>query len=137
MQLQHASLRITEYSLHRRAGPKTWEAIGIPQSSLFSHPQIMPDFFILETVYSPWCSACFSLIFTHSIRRRPNFFTIAHCLVPNVCFHRITLSARTNTFGGIVTPICFAVLRLNISWNLAGRSTGNSAALAPLSSLST
>jgi len=71
MQLQHASLRITEYSLHRRAGPKTWEAIGIPQSSLFSHPQIMPDFFILETVYSPWCSACFSLIFTHSIRRRP------------------------------------------------------------------
>jgi len=34
--------------------------------------------------------------------------------------HRITLSARINTFGGIVRPICLAVFRLMIGWNFAG-----------------
>ena len=51
--------------------------------------------------------------------------------------HRITLSARASTFGGIVNPICFAVLRLITSSNLVGCSTGRSAGLAPFKILST
>ena len=31
--------------------------------------------------------------------------------------HLITLSARANTFGGIVTPICFAVFKFMTSSN--------------------
>src|SRR2546422_2073664 len=38
--------------------------------------------------------------------------------------HLITLSARASTFCGIVTPICFAVLRLITNSNLVGCSTG-------------
>ena len=34
-------------------------------------------------------------------------FPISYCLL-----HRITLSARANTLGGIVSPICLAVFRL-------------------------
>ena len=49
----------------------------------------------------------------------------------------ITLFALTNTFGGIVRPICFAVFRLNISSNLVGCSTGRSAGFVPLRILST
>jgi hypothetical protein len=51
------------------------------------------------------------------------------------CFyfgHLITRSALASTFGGIVRPICFAVLRLITSSNLVGCSTGRSAGLAPL-----
>jgi hypothetical protein len=51
--------------------------------------------------------------------------------------HLITLSARTSTFGGIVRPICFAVLRLITSSNFVGCSTGRSAGLAPFRILST
>src|SRR5918996_5933910 len=51
--------------------------------------------------------------------------------------HRITLSALAKTFGGIVNPICLAVLRLMMKSNLTGRSIGKSAALAPLRILST
>ena len=49
----------------------------------------------------------------------------------------ITLSARTSTFGGIVRPICFAVLRLITNSNFVGCSTGRSAGLAPFRILST
>jgi hypothetical protein len=35
-------------------------------------------------------------------------------------FHRITLSARANTSGSIVTPICFVVLRLMTNLNFVG-----------------
>src|SRR5688572_32825356 len=51
--------------------------------------------------------------------------------------HRITLSALANTCGGIVRPICLAVLRLMTSSNFVGCSTGRSAGLAPLRILST
>jgi hypothetical protein len=51
--------------------------------------------------------------------------------------HRITLSARASTFGGIVRPICLAALRLMINSNFFGCSTGRSAGLAPLRILST
>src|SRR5688500_8137361 len=51
--------------------------------------------------------------------------------------HRITLSARASTFGGIVRPICFAVFRFITSSNLVGRSTGKSAGFAPFRILST
>ena len=44
----------------------------------------------------------------------------------------ITLSARYNSDCGIVTPICFAVLRLITNSNFVGCSTGRSAGLAPL-----
>jgi len=48
-----------------------------------------------------------------------------------------TLSACRSTCGGIVTPICLAVLRLITSSNFFGCSTGRSAGLAPFSILST
>src|SRR6266545_489265 len=51
--------------------------------------------------------------------------------------HRITRSALANTFGGIVRPICLAVLRLITNSNFVGRSTGRSAGLVPLRILST
>src|SRR4030095_4230443 len=51
--------------------------------------------------------------------------------------YRITLFARTSTFGGIVRPICFAAFRLMISSNFVGCSTGKSAGWAPLRILST
>src|SRR5262245_44582648 len=38
--------------------------------------------------------------------------------------HLITLSALTSTFGGIVSPICFAVFKLMTNSNLVGCSTG-------------
>src|ERR1043166_9900190 len=38
-------------------------------------------------------------------------------------FHLNTLSARASTFGGIVRPICFAVLRLITSSNFLSSST--------------
>src|SRR6266542_540076 len=52
-------------------------------------------------------------------------------------FHLITLSALARTFGGIVRPICLAALRLMISSNFFGCSTGRSAGLAPFKILST
>jgi hypothetical protein len=43
----------------------------------------------------------------------------------------ITLSARANTFGGIVKPICLAAFRLITNSNFVGASIGKSAGLAP------
>ena len=43
--------------------------------------------------------------------------------------HLITLSARASTFGGIVTPICFAVFKLMTN------SISSAAALAGLPAL--
>ena len=51
--------------------------------------------------------------------------------------HLISLFARASTSGGIVRPICFAVLRLITNSNFVGCSTGRSAGLAPLRILST
>jgi hypothetical protein len=51
--------------------------------------------------------------------------------------HRITLSALAKTLGGIVNPICLAVLRLMTSSNFVGCSTGRSAGFAPFRILST
>ena len=51
--------------------------------------------------------------------------------------HLISLLARASTSGGIVRPICFAVLRLITSSNFVGCSTGRSAGLAPFRILST
>src|SRR5262249_58693945 len=38
--------------------------------------------------------------------------------------YRITLSALASTFGGIVTPICFAAFRLMMNSNFFGCSIG-------------
>jgi hypothetical protein len=46
--------------------------------------------------------------------------------------HLMTRSALAKTFGGIINPICLAVLRLTIRSNLVGRSIRRSTALAPL-----
>ena len=46
-------------------------------------------------------------------------------------------SARDNTSGAIVTPICLAVFRLMTSSNFVGNSVGTSAGLAPFRILST
>src|SRR5262249_45956350 len=45
--------------------------------------------------------------------------------------HLITVSARPSTLGGIVSPICFAVLRLMTSDILSTPSTGKSCGLTP------
>src|SRR5262249_9170643 len=49
----------------------------------------------------------------------------------------ITLSALASTFGGMVRPICLAVLRLMTNSNFFGCSIGRSAGLAPFRILST
>ena len=49
----------------------------------------------------------------------------------------MTLSARANTLGGIVKPICLAAFRLIMNSNFVGCSTGRSAGLAPFRILST
>jgi hypothetical protein len=46
--------------------------------------------------------------------------------------HRITRSALAKIVGGMVKPICLAALRLMTSSNLFGRSTGKSPGFAPL-----
>jgi hypothetical protein len=51
--------------------------------------------------------------------------------------HLINLVARASTSGGIVRPICLAVLRLITSSNFVGCSTGKSAGLVPFRILST
>src|SRR5215475_9721498 len=51
--------------------------------------------------------------------------------------HSMTSSARPSSEGGIVRPRALAVLRLMISSNLVGCSTGSSAGLAPLRILPT
>src|ERR1051325_6059803 len=51
--------------------------------------------------------------------------------------HRITLSARASTLGGIVRPICLAAFNLITNSNLVGCSTGNSAGFIPFAILST
>src|SRR5262249_4068177 len=50
-------------------------------------------------------------------------------------FHSITLSARSTRAAGTSWPIAFAVLRLMISSNLVGCSTGESAGFVPRRSL--
>jgi hypothetical protein len=42
-------------------------------------------------------------------------------------YYLITRSARASMFGGIVSPICFAVFKLITSSNFAGCSNGRSA----------
>jgi hypothetical protein len=43
----------------------------------------------------------------------------------------MTLSARANTFGDMVTTICFAVLSFITNSNFVGCSTGKSTDFAP------
>src|SRR5215813_6841330 len=52
--------------------------------------------------------------------------------IENRKYHLMTLSARANTFGGIVRPICLAAFRLMTNSNFIGCSTGRSAGLTPL-----
>src|SRR4030081_2928658 len=51
--------------------------------------------------------------------------------------HSITSSARPSSVGGILNPIVRAVLRLTLSRNLVGNSTGRSDGFLPLRILST
>src|SRR6266852_8732997 len=51
--------------------------------------------------------------------------------------YSITSSASPSSVGGILNPIVRAVLRLILSWNLVGNSTGRSDGFLPLSILST
>ena len=55
----------------------------------------------------------------------PRYLVLRHC-------HLMTRSARANTFGGIITPICFAVLRLMTISILSTPSTGRSFGFTPL-----
>ena len=47
-------------------------------------------------------------------------------------FHRMIRFARAIISGGIVRPICFAVLRLMTKSNFIGCSTGRSAGFSPI-----
>ena len=47
----------------------------------------------------------------------------------------MTLSALARTFGGIVSPICFAALRLMMNSNFVGCSTGRSAGFTAFQNL--
>ena len=49
----------------------------------------------------------------------------------------MTRSALTSTFGGIVSPICFAVFKFMNNSNFVGNSVGTSAGFAPFRILST
>src|SRR5262249_37567463 len=64
-------------------------------------------------------------------------FTTPCCRVPVACFHLITLSALTSTFGGIVSPICLAVFSMITSSNFFVCSSCKPTGFAPLSILST
>ena len=61
----------------------------------------------------------------------------ALCAMPFAFFYLINLFARASSSGGIVRPICFAVLRLMMNSNFVGCSTGRSAGLALFRILST
>ena len=77
-----------------------------------------------------------AIIATPYARIQDKTCTFSSILAPP-CGHLITLSARASTFGGIVTPICLAALRLITSSNFVGCSTGRSAGFAPFRILST
>jgi hypothetical protein len=57
--------------------------------------------------------------------------------IENVKFHLMTRFARSSTRTGIVSPICFAALRLMMNSNFVACCTGKSAGLAPFKILST
>ena len=63
MQTDNTRLRITEYALYPGSGAKAGKTIRVPQTSMFSHPEIMPDFSTVETVKSPSYSNYFPLNF--------------------------------------------------------------------------
>src|SRR5262245_54250739 len=64
-------------------------------------------------------------------------FTIFHRRMPIASFHLITLSALASTFGGMVSPICFADMEFITRLNFVGCSTGRSAGFVPFRILST
>jgi hypothetical protein len=63
LQTHHARLRIAEDAVQTGSRTKPREAIGVPQSSLFPHPQIMPDFLFAKIVDSPSYVTSFSCYF--------------------------------------------------------------------------
>src|SRR5215510_14626634 len=76
--------------------------------------------------------------FVHVFFPPSEFLTVAYCPSPATCCHHlITLFARANTSGGLVSPICFAGLRLITNSNFVACCTGRSAGLAPVKILST
>jgi hypothetical protein len=69
----NTGLRITEYPLYPGSGAKAGEAIRVPQTSISSHPEIMPDFFTLEIVKSPSYSDPFSCYF-HPLEKEKSLY---------------------------------------------------------------
>ena len=69
--------------------------------------------------------------------RRPKDLGRDSCGAARRVSYSITSSARASSTGGTVIPRALAVLRLMTSSNFVGCSTGSSAGLAPLSTLST
>ena len=65
---------------------------------------------------------------TMTLSANPKPICLLDCDFPD---YRITLSARTNTLGGIVRPICLAVFELTMNLNFINCSTGKSAGLVP------
>jgi len=65
-------------------------------------------------------------------RERPRGSRAAEQRDEFAALHSITSSARNRKVSGIMRLIAFAVLRLMISSNFAGRRTGSSAGFSPL-----
>ena len=93
---------------------------------------------------SAWLRTCFGFPIIGARETKPNskfvvhlFFSLIQNRQSKIQNYLITRSALANTFGGIVTPICFAVFRLITSSNFIGCSTGRSAGLVPFKILST
>ena len=75
------------------------------------------------------------IFLTHGFGSCYSFSTTDHSTIGYS--HLITLSALASTFGGIVRPSCFAVLRLMMNSNFVGCSMGSSLTLVPFKILST
>jgi hypothetical protein len=93
----------------------------------------------LQAVVRPCCAPASRLSGPRQPRGTPSGETPRHTRGAPTPGHayRITSSAWKRSVGGIVSPSASAVLRLMISSNFVGCSTGRSAGLAPLRILST
>src|SRR4030095_1807956 len=82
-----------------------------------------------EDAHPFWILDCRFSIVEEKLRKKSvhSFVLVGFNPKSKIENYLMTLSARASTFGGIARPICLAVLRLMISSNFFGCSTGGSA----------
>src|SRR5262245_20541250 len=85
MQTDNTRLWITEYALNCCSRNKAREAIRVPQPSMFSHPEIMPDFLTVEITNFPSYTDPFLCYFypldREKIRKSYSTMTIREILI--------------------------------------------------------